>query len=89
MPLAFICTAELDRSAIKAGETEDEFIDGGAASAPWTGSGDVDDESAKAAVGCSNIMLCDATNGADDTVADAAAIAAAVLGRAGAGVTTT
>ena len=89
MPLAFICTAELDRRAIKAGETEDEFIDGGAASAPWTGSGDVDVEGAKAAVGGNNIMLCDATNGADNAVADASATADAVLGRVGAGVTTT
>ena len=90
LPLEFICTAEFEIRAIKAGETEDEFIDVGAASAPWTGSGDVAADNAKPAVGGSNMMLCDATNGADDVVAAvAAAAAAAVLGRVGAGVTTT
>ena len=76
---------EFEIRARSCGDIEEEFIVGGAVSAPWTGSDD-DDANANPAVGGNNIMLCEATNGTDDAAAVAAA-AAATLGFTAPGVT--
>ena len=71
--------------AISWGDIEDALITGGAASAPWTGSGDDDDED-NIADGGNMMNSCEAINGADDA-ATVAAVAVAVFGLTEPGVT--
>ena len=79
--------AELEIRAISWGDIDAALITGGAASAPWTGSGDDDDED-NIADGGNRMNSCEAINGADDAATVAAvAAAAAAFGLTEPGVT--
>ena len=83
--------AEFEIRAISWGDIEDALTTGGAASAPWTGSGEGDTED-NITDGGGNKTSCEATSGAVDAAAKAAAAAAAavvVFGLTEAGVTMT
>ena len=76
--------AEFERRANNCGVNVEEFIVGGAASAPWTGSGNDVEGDDNTIDGGINRTSCEATNGAGDAAADAAAAAAVVAAAAAA-----